>query len=151
MLFFTLKNVIIRIENRGGILDLIISFFRDFLSGPVYIVVVIISVIGIIGCIGYLAEASLKQKELERRQNAMYAKVHFLPVDESSATSIASNVQTVISSAQPATLGSATATNLAQSEIGGNADVVTTPYNSPSSPMTSGTKQENSTFHGQEQ
>lgn len=81
----------------------------------------------------------------------MYAKVHFLPVDESSATSIASNVQTVISSAQPATLGSATATNLAQSEIGSNADVVTTPYNSPSSPMTSDTKQENSTFHGQEQ
>ena len=67
MLSFALKNVIIRIKNRGGILDVIISFFRDFLSGPLYIVVAIISAIGIIACIGYLAEATLKQKELEKK------------------------------------------------------------------------------------
>ena len=80
MLFFTSKNVIIRIKNRGGILDVIISFFRDFLSGPLYIVVVVFSVIGIVACIGYLAEATLKQKELEKRQKEMYAEVHFLQI-----------------------------------------------------------------------
>ena len=51
---------------------MIISFFRDFLSGPLYIVVAIISAIGIIACIGYLAEATLKQKELEKVQNDLF-------------------------------------------------------------------------------
>lgn len=116
MLFFTSKNVIIRIKNRGGILDVIISFFRDFLSGPLYIVVVVFSVIGIVACIGYLAEATLKQKELEKRQKEMYAEVHFLPTDDVSAASIASNAVTTISSAQLQHVGNVVTTNVAQTE-----------------------------------
>ncbi len=97
-------------------MDVIISFFRDFLSGPLYIVVVIISVIGIVACIGYLAEATLKQKQLEKRQQEMYAEVHFLPTDEASATSIVSNAATTLSSAQLGQIGNVATTNLAQSK-----------------------------------
>ena len=96
-----MKNVIINNEDRGDKLDLIISFFRDILSGPLYIVVVVISVIGIMACSGYLAEATLKQKELEKKQKEMYAHVHLLPsdandssvVDPSSVASVSSSVQ----------------------------------------------------------
>ncbi len=111
-------------KNRGGILEVIISFFRDFLSGPLYIVIVVISSIGIIACIGYLAEATLKQKELEKKQKEMYAEVHFLPTDESSATSIATNVETSISSAQLQQVGNVATTNIAQSEVVVSSDVV---------------------------
>lgn len=111
-------------KNRGGILEVIISFFRDFLSGPLYIVIVVISSIGIIACIGYLAEATLKQKELEKKQKEMYAEVHFLPTDESSATSIATNVETSISSAQLQQAGNVATTNIAQSEVVVSSDVV---------------------------
>lgn len=97
-------------------MDVIISFFRDFLSGPLYIVVVVISTIGIIACIGYLAEATLKQKELEKKQKEMYAKVHFLPTDDASAASIASNAMTTISSAQVQHVGNAIATNVAKTD-----------------------------------
>ncbi len=97
-------------------MDVIISFFRDFLSGPLYIVVVVFSVIGIVACIGYLAEATLKQKELEKRQKEMYAEVHFLPTDDVSAASIASNAVTTISSAQLQHVGNVVTTNVAQTE-----------------------------------
>lgn len=103
---------------------MIISFFRDFLSGPLYIVVVVISVVGIIACIGYLAEATLKQKELEKKQKKMYAEVHFLPTDESSATSIASNVETSVSSAQLQQVGDVTTTNIAQSDAVVSSDMI---------------------------
>lgn len=47
-----------------NILDLIISFFRDVLDGPLYTGVAIVCGILICSCIGYLGEQYLnKQKE----------------------------------------------------------------------------------------
>lgn len=40
-----------------------IKFFRDFLSGPIYVVVLIISIILIMAIIGYLMEKKQKQDE----------------------------------------------------------------------------------------
>lgn len=114
-------------------MEVILSFFRDFLSGPLYIVVVVFSVIGIIACIGYLAEASLKQKELEKKQKEMYAEVHFLPTDTASASSIAANAETVLSSAQINQVGNAAATNIAQSDAVISSDVVSSTVGTTSS------------------
>lgn len=45
-------------------MDIIITFFRDVLDGPLYTVVAIINSILICSCIGYLGEQYLnKQKE----------------------------------------------------------------------------------------
>lgn len=63
-------------------LDIVISFFRDTLSGPLYIVVVVIGIIGICACIGYLAEESMKQKDKAVKQEKMYASVPTVTVSE---------------------------------------------------------------------
>ena len=63
-------------------LDIVISFFRDTLSGPLYIVVVVIGIIGICACIGYLAEESMKQKVKAVKQEKMYASVPTVTVSE---------------------------------------------------------------------
>lgn len=63
-------------------LDIVISFFRDTLSGPLYIVVVVIGVIGICACIGYLAEEFMKQKDKAVKQEKMYASVPTVTVSE---------------------------------------------------------------------
>ena len=45
-------------------MDIIITFFRDVLDGPLYIVVAIVNSILICSCIGYLGEQYLnKQKQ----------------------------------------------------------------------------------------
>lgn len=48
-----------------------IEFFRDFLDGPLYIVVVILSVFFIMAIIGYLME----KKKLEKEKNDQIAVV----------------------------------------------------------------------------
>lgn len=54
-------------------MDFIITFFRDILDGPVYIIVAIISGILICSCIGYLAEVSInKRKAKEQYDNEHY-------------------------------------------------------------------------------
>ncbi len=63
-------------------MDIVISFFRDTLSGPLYIVVVVIGIIGICACIGYLAEESMKQKDKAVKQEKMYASVPTVTVSE---------------------------------------------------------------------
>lgn len=97
-------------------MDVIISFFRDFLSGPLYIVVVIISAIGILACIGYLAEATLKQKELEKKQKEMYAEVYFLPADDVHNTNIVSNTGMMNTSTQVVQNDTSVATNGSQAD-----------------------------------
>lgn len=48
-------------------MDIIITFFRDILDGPLYIIVAIVCGILFCACIGYLAEKSqLKRKEKEK-------------------------------------------------------------------------------------
>lgn len=131
-------------------MEVIISFFRDFLSGPLYIVVVVISVVGIIACIGYLAEATLKQKELEKKQKEMYAEVHFLPTDESSATSIVSNVETGVSSAQLQHVGDVTATNIAQSEAVISSDIVASVTGNPTTAVPDSSTPAESSFASSE-
>lgn len=53
----------------------IITFFRDILDGPLYIVVSIISVILICSCIGYLAETSLNKKKSRKEYEASHANL----------------------------------------------------------------------------
>lgn len=52
-------------------MEVFVHFFRDTLSGPVYVIVVIIAIILIFACIGYLAENKIKEKE----QKEKYAEV----------------------------------------------------------------------------
>lgn len=54
-------------------MDFIITFFRDILDGPVYIIVAIISGILICSCIGYLAEVSINK----RKAKEQYANEHY--------------------------------------------------------------------------
>lgn len=98
-------------------MEFVISFFRDFLSGPLYIVIAITSVIGICACIGYLAETQLKAKEERARNDAMYAHVHLLPVDGTTGLQPVSNVQTAYPSAQLESIGQVATTNLAQNTV----------------------------------
>lgn len=56
-------------------MDFIITFFRDILDGPLYIVVTVISVILICSCIGYLAEVSLNKKKAKKQYEASYASI----------------------------------------------------------------------------
>lgn len=52
-------------------MDFIVTFFRDVLDGPVYIIVSIICGILICSCIGYLAEQSLlKKRAIEEYKNS---------------------------------------------------------------------------------
>ncbi len=66
-------------------MDTVISFFRDTLDGPFYIVWVIILVIFIFACIGYLAEKGINKKHERER---------YATVDESDSN--ASVVQDVV-------------------------------------------------------
>lgn len=52
-------------------MEVFVHFFRDTLSGPVYVIVVIIAIILIFACIGYLAENKIKEK----KQKEKYAEV----------------------------------------------------------------------------
>lgn len=64
-------------------MDFIITFFRDTLSGTLYIVISIISGILICSCIGYLAERSIIKKTEKRK----YEQEHFNVDDTSIANS----------------------------------------------------------------
>lgn len=52
-------------------MEVFVHFFRDTLSGPIYVIVVIIAIILIFACIGYLAENKIKEK----KQKDKYAEV----------------------------------------------------------------------------
>lgn len=58
-------------------MDFVITFFRDILDGPIYIIVAIISGILICSCIGYLAEVSInKKKAKEQYDNEHYQETN---------------------------------------------------------------------------
>lgn len=46
-------------------MDIIIIFFRDILSGPLYIIVSIVNSILICSCIGYLGEQYLNKRKIK--------------------------------------------------------------------------------------
>ena len=56
-------------------MEFVITFFRDILDGPLYIVVAIISVILICSCIGYLAETSINKKKAKQEYDESHADV----------------------------------------------------------------------------
>lgn len=76
-------------------MDFIITFFRDVLDGPLYIVIAVIAGILVCSCIGYLAERSIIKKREKRR----YEQEHF-NVDTSSVASSNIEVRGVDSSVQ---------------------------------------------------
>lgn len=79
-------------------MEIIITFFRDVLNGPVYIVVSVIAGILICSCIGYLAEKSINEKK-ERSKYAQIANPNL-----AAAPQVATPVQTVNAvGAQPVT------------------------------------------------
>lgn len=56
-------------------MDIIITFFRDVLDGPLYIVVVIINLILICAGIGYFAEKSQNKKLEKEKFNDNYVSI----------------------------------------------------------------------------
>lgn len=54
-------------------MEFIITFFRDILNGPLYIVVSVISGILICSCIGYLAEQSQLKRKAKEKTSLEYA------------------------------------------------------------------------------
>ena len=74
-------------------MDFIISFFRDFLDGPLYIVVTVICVILICSCIGYLGEQYLKSQEEKKAFEATHAAIEQNSIDATSL--VTQNVEQV--------------------------------------------------------
>lgn len=62
-------------------MEIIITFFRDVLNGPAYIVVAIISGILICSCIGYLAEKKINEKK-ERSKYVQIDNSHVNPAPQ---------------------------------------------------------------------
>lgn len=69
-------------------MDFIISFFRDVLDGPLYIVVAILCGILICSCIGYLGERYLKKQEAKKLYEQTHAAIAGETVD---AAALAAN------------------------------------------------------------
>ena len=67
-------------------MDFIISFFRDTLDGPLYIVIAILCGILICSCIGYLGEQYLKKQEAKKLYEETHAAIAGETVDASSLT-----------------------------------------------------------------
>lgn len=44
-------------------MEFFITFFRDIIDGPAYIIVTVVAAILLCACIGYLAEKKLKAKK----------------------------------------------------------------------------------------
>ena len=56
-------------------MDFIIVFFRDILSGPLYIALVMVNTILICSCIGYLGENYLNRKKSDTKYEETHAAV----------------------------------------------------------------------------
>ena len=63
-------------------MDQFISFFRDTLDGPLYIVVVVIAIILFFACIGYLAEKSINSKKEKEKYADVNPSEDFVKVEE---------------------------------------------------------------------
>lgn len=63
-------------------MDFIITFFRDILDGPLYIIVAIISGILICSCIGYMAEVSLNKKKAKKEYEESHADLSSASINQ---------------------------------------------------------------------
>ncbi len=75
-------------------MDGLIVFFRDILSGPLYIVAVVVAIILIFACIGYLAEKSIDQKKIASQYIEADEVVIDNPVNMTEATTPVSPMNT---------------------------------------------------------
>ena len=87
-------------------MEFIITFFRDILDGPIYIVVAIICVILICSCIGYLAETSLNKKKAKQEYDETHADLSAnqeitTPVSDAIEQSIPSDISNEANNVQP--------------------------------------------------
>ena len=69
-------------------MDFIISFFRDVLDGPLYIVVAILCGILICSCIGYLGERYLKKQEAKKLYEETHAAIAEETIDASAIATV---------------------------------------------------------------
>jgi len=88
--------MIIRIEG-----EFMIWFFRDFLDGPVYIIVAVLSLIFIMAIIGFIAERLQLEKEEKNRVAVLGNDVSTVPpvsqvAGESPASQVPSNSETTV-------------------------------------------------------
>ena len=72
-------------------MDFVITFFRDILDGPLYIIISIICGILICSCIGYLGEQYLNKQKEKKEFDATHAVV----APEALGTDVVTNVQVV--------------------------------------------------------
>jgi hypothetical protein len=77
-------------------MDIFVTFFRDVLDGPLYIIVVIINLILICSCIGYLGEKRLKKKEAKAIYEKTYAQVNNPNMNRATGTTMVSNASSAV-------------------------------------------------------
>lgn len=87
-------------------MDIIVTFFRDILDGPLYIIVSIISGILFCSCIGYLAERNNLKKAAKKKFENSYATVN--NIDNSignNANNLGDTINNIVDSSQSVNIG----------------------------------------------
>lgn len=101
-------------------MDFIITFFRDILDGPLYIIVTVICSILICACIGYLAE----KRQKKRQAKEQYVEVSNVSIPSATVASSVPTVPAVPSTASTAVVTPVISTVPSQ-EVGGNVPFAT--------------------------
>lgn len=107
-------------------MDFIITFFRDILDGPIYIIVTVICSILICACIGYLAE----KKQKKRQEKEQYVEVSTASIPSTTVSSVVptapvvpSTASTIVATPAISTVPTSSPVNLPNSsvqEVGGD-------------------------------
>lgn len=135
-------------------MDIVISFFRDTLDGPFYIVWVVVLVILIFACIGYLAEKGINRK----KEKEKYATVSDTgntevvqdtvvnePINDTQVdTSVATPVAETVSEVTTTPVQDVSSTSVVASQVENNSSVVVTPPLEVQQPVSTVTNVDNS-------
>ena len=135
-------------------MDIVISFFRDTLDGPFYIVWVVVLVILIFACIGYLAEKGINRK----KEKEKYATVSDTgntevvqdtvvnePINDTQVdTSVATPVAETVSEVTTTPVQDVSSTSVVSSQVENNSSVVVTPPLEVQQPVSTVTNVDNS-------
>ena len=135
-------------------MDIVISFFRDTLDGPFYIVWVVVLVILIFACIGYLAEKGINRKKEKEKyatvsdtgntevvQNTVVNE----PVNDTQVdTSVATPVAETVSEVTTTPVQDVSSTSVVSSQVENNSSVVVTPPLEVQQPVSTVTNVDNS-------
>ena len=135
-------------------MDIVISFFRDTLDGPFYIVWVVVLVILIFACIGYLAEKGInKKKEKEKyatvsdtgNTEVVQDTVVNEPINDTQVdTSVATPVAETVSEVTTTPVQDVSSTSVVASQVENNSSVVVTPPLEVQQPVSTVTNVDNS-------